>query len=208
MTGLPQNHSWYRTPHAWRFYSRKFLISGDDSGLDVKQTNRKIQLFLSLALSIVVVCLPGCGWQEAVGVLTSSEWHSKNFDVSATLGEGWLESHIGSPGDSIDRPGNLLQGFLNRSGPYRYIVRVESDVGLEQLSHEDYQDGNRAQYNSHPAIELIDEDDFDLRGDKSHRFRLKVDGAKGPAALYVHTFRDGSNRASVQWTFPLGSDGR
>ena len=53
----------------------------------------------------------------------------------------------------------------------------------------------------------MDEGAVVFRGQKFYRFRLKVDGVKGPASMYAHVFRDGINMVSVQWTFPIGDDG-
>jgi hypothetical protein len=151
--------------------------------------------------------LSGCNSKEAVAPLPAAEWRSVNFDITATLGDGWRKAHVSSPGDTFDRPGNLLQGFLKRSGPYSYIIKVEKDVPLDQLPLKDYLDANRAQYTSHPAMELIDEGTVDFHAREFHRFRLKFAGMKGPAIMYAHIFRDGTNLVSVQWTFPIGTDG-
>lgn len=162
----------------------------------------------TIFVSVVIVVLSGCSSKEAVAPLAGTEWHSENFDISAALGDGWQEMHVNSPGDTFDRPGDLLQGFLKPSGTCSYIIKVEKDVPLDQLSLEDYLDANRTQYTSHPAYELIDESDVDFHGRRFHRFRLKVEGAKGPAAMYSHIFRDGTNLVSVQWTFPIETDGQ
>lgn len=95
----------------------------------------------------------------------------------------------------------------NRSGPYSYILKIEKDVPLDQLSLEEYLDTNRAQHRSHNACELIDEDAIDFHGCKFHRFRIKVDNAKGPAARYAYFFRDGNHLVGVQWTFPIETGG-
>jgi len=168
----------------------------------------KLPTSLALAFSISILVLSGCNSKEAVAPLAATEWRSENFDISATLRDGWQKTHVSSPGDTFDRPGNLLQAFLKRSGPYSYIIKVEKDVPLDQLPLEDYLDANRTQYTSHPAYELVDERAVDFHGRRFHRFRLKVDGANGPAAMYAHVFRDGTNLVSVQWTFPIETDGQ
>ena len=99
------------------------------------------------------------------------------------MGDGWQKLDLSSSGDTVDRPGNLLQAFLKSSGPYSYIIKIEKDLPLDQLPLEDYLAANRTQYTSHPAYELVDEGDVDFHGRKFYRFRFKVDGTKGPAAL-------------------------
>ena len=168
----------------------------------------KIPKPITLVVSVAIVVLCGCNSKETPAPLAATEWRSENFDISAPLGDGWQKSHVSSSGDTFDRPGNLLQAFLESSGPYSYIIKIEKDLPLDQLPLEDYLDANRTQYTSHPAYELVDEGDVDFHGRKFHRFRLKVDGAKGPAAMYAHIFRDGTNLVSVQWTFPIGTDGQ
>lgn len=168
----------------------------------------KIPTPLAFVVSVAIVAFSGCNPNETVAPLAATVWRSENFDVSADLGDGWQKSHVSSPGDTFDRSGNLLQAFLKPSGPYSYIIKIEKDVPLDQLSLEDYRDANRTQYTSHPAYELVDEGDVDFHGRKFHRFRLKVEGAKGPAAMDAHLFRDGTNLVSVQWTFPIGTDDR
>jgi len=168
----------------------------------------KIPKPLTLVVSVAIVVLCGCNSKETAAPLAATEWRSKNFDIAAPLGDGWQKSHVSSSGDTFDRPGNLLQAFLKSSGPYSYIIKIEKDLPLDQLPLEDYLHANRTQYTSHPAYELVDEGDVDFHGRKFHRFRLKVDGAKGPAAMFAHIFRDGTTLVSVQWTFPIGTDGQ
>ena len=174
----------------------------------IQQQIMKIPKPITLVVSVTIVVLCGCNSKETLAPLAATEWRSENFDISAPLGDGWQKSHVSSSGDTFDRPGNLLQAFLESSGPYSYIIKIEKDLPLDQLPLEDYLDANRTQYTSHPAYELVDEGDVDFHGRKFHRFRLKVDGAKGPAAMYAHIFRDGTNLVSVQWTFPIGTDGQ
>ncbi len=167
----------------------------------------KISTSLALAVSVTILVLSGCNSKEGFAPLANTEWRSENFDVSATLGDGWQKTHLNTPGDTFDWPGNLLQAFLNRSGPFGYIIKVGKDVPLDQLSLEDYLDASRTQFTSHPAYKLIDEGAVDFHGSNFHRFRFKVEGTKGPAAMYVHVCRDGTNLVSVQWTFPIETDG-
>ena len=168
----------------------------------------KILSCFAFAGSVAILVLSGCNSKGVVAPRSDdTEWRSENFDISATLGAGWKKSHISSPGDTFDRPGDLLQCFLNGAGPYSYLIKVEKDAPLDQLPLEDYLNANRAQYTSHEAYELIDEGTVDFHGRKFHRFRMKIDGAKGPVAMYAHIFRDGTNLIAVQWTFPVQSDG-
>ena len=168
----------------------------------------KILSCFAFAVSVAILVLSGCNSKGVVAPRSDdTEWRSENFNISATLSEGWKKSDISSPGDTFDRPGDLLQAFFNGAGPYVYIIKVEKDAPLDELPLEDYLNANRAQYTSHEAYELIDECTVDFHGRKFHRFRMKVDGTKGPAAMYAHFFRDGTNLIGVQWTFPIESDG-
>ena len=168
----------------------------------------KIPKTLTRAVSVAIVVLCGCTANETVAPPAAILWRSDHFDILVPLGDGWKKSHVRSPGDTFDRPGNLVQAFLKSSGPYGYIIKIEKDAPLDQLPLEEYQAIVRKQFTSLPEYELVDEGDVDFHGRKFHRFRLKVDGTKGAAAMYAHIFRDGTNLVSVQWTFPLGTDGQ
>jgi hypothetical protein len=114
----------------------------------------KISTSLALAVSVTILVLSGCNSKEGFAPLANTEWRSENFDISATLGDGWQKTHLNTPGDTFDWPGNLLQAFLNRSGPFGYIIKVGKDVPLDQLSLEDYLDASRTQFTSHPAYKF------------------------------------------------------
>jgi len=163
--------------------------------------------YLVLAFTIGSVVLCGCDSKGGVIPQDATEWRSENYDISAALNDGWQQVSVRSSGDTFDRPGSLLRAFAKISGPYSYIIKVEKDVPLDQLPLEDYLDANRTQYTSLPAYELVDEGAVDFHARKFHRFRFKVNGAKGPGAMYAHIFRDGTNLVAVQWTFPIGNDG-
>jgi hypothetical protein len=174
-----------------------------------------MKAFTAIASTLIgcVIVLPGCGSNETGGsketVVANAEkqWRSKHLDISAILSDGWRTTHVASPGDTYDRPNELLAAFLNTYGPYSYIIKVEEDVPLDQLSLEDYLTANRNQYTSQPAYELIDETDLNFHGHQYHRFRLKVAGTKGANSMYAHIFRNGHRLISVQWTFPISGGG-
>ncbi len=107
---------------------------------------------------------------------------------------------------SIDREA-CCEHSRKSLGPTVTSSKLKKDAPLDQLPLEDYLDANRAQYTSRPSYELIDEGAVDFHARKFHRFRFKVNGARGPGAMYAHIFRDGTNLVAVQWTFPIGNDG-
>ena len=137
-----------------------------------------------------------------------SQWKSENFDVSAMLPAGWrTASYINTPGDTYDRPDRVLVAFMNKSGPYSYIIRMENDVPLDVLATEDWIEAVRHQHEEHPGCELIDEADIDFHSCRFHRFRYRFLGGKGPSAMCIHLHRNGTRSVSIQMTFPLAADG-
>lgn len=161
-------------------------------------------------IAVCVLVIAGCNSNKKQNVIVAPpaamEWRSRNFDVSATIKDGWQMSAVQSPGDTFDRPGSLLQAFVHPSGPYSYLIKVEKDVPLDVLPLEEYLDANRTQYTAHPANQIIDEGDVEFHKRRFYRFRFKSVGDKGPLALSVFIFRDGANLVSVQWTFPIETD--
>lgn len=155
----------------------------------------------------VFIVLIGCSANESVVPKAEPQWRSQHLNISAKLVDGWRKTHIKSKGDTYDRPDGVLAGFLNDSGPYAYIIKVEKDLPLDQLSLEDYLSANLKQYASIPVYKLIDESEVDFHGHRFHRFRFKVAGAKGPTTLYSHIFRNGHRLINVQWTFPTPNEG-
>ncbi len=160
-----------------------------------------------LAFTIGSLVLCGCNSKGGVIPQDATESRSENLYISAAVNDGWQQASVRSSGDTFDRPGRLVRAFAKLSGPYSYIIKVEKDVPLDQFTLEDYLHANRTQYTSLPAYELVDEGVVDFHARKFHRFRFKVNGAKGPGAMHAHIFRDGTNMVAVQWTFPIGNDG-
>lgn len=159
----------------------------------------KLHLVAVYVIGSTLFLAGGCGSDSAS---SPTQWRSKHFDVSVLIADGWRKTHISSPGDTFDRPDEVMVAFVNDAGPYGYIIKLEKDIPLDQISMKTYLDVNRKQYISHPAYELIDETDLDFHGQKFHRFRLAVDGSKGPALMYAYIFRNGRTLVSVQLTFP------
>ena len=151
-------------------------------------------------LVMLLMALCGCMAQQADA--QASVWKSNHFDLTVPLQGGWRAGSITGPGDTYDRPGELLQGFMQAPELFVYIIKVEADVPLDQLSQEDYIDANRRAYVDHPAYALIEEGDVTLHGRPFHRMRLKAVGTKGPNIMDVHLFRDGQTMISIQWMFP------
>jgi hypothetical protein len=152
---------------------------------------------------VSVFALIAASYSDAIDSSGGSTWRSKHLNVSATIPDGWRSTHINSPGDTFDLPDKVLAAFVNKSGPYGYILRVEKDVPIELVSFETYVAAVRDQFASHESYEAIDEERVLFHDHPFHRLRFRVEGAKGPAAMYVFIHRDGNHFVNIQWTFPI-----
>jgi hypothetical protein len=190
-------------------------VTESEVGREFAKPRRHFNWSLILRLSsinfaatvLLAACAIGCKSETASTKVSNDDWKSQHFDVSASMPIGWRTSHISSPGDTYDRPDGLVAAFLNDSGPFSYIIRVENDSPLEQLSINDYLAAVKSQYQSHPAYTFVDESDLDFHGHVFHRFRFKVTGNKGPNGVPIWIYRDGTHLVTIQMTFPMGSDG-
>lgn len=164
----------------------------------------------SVLCVFAVALLVGCGSKPQPAappqvVKPPEVWQSEHHPVWATLGNGWAKAHLDTPGDTIDDPDKLIMSFVNADGPYSYVVRVEPDAPLEQLSMEVYAEAVTTQYTS-AGFELIDAGDVSFHDRRWHRLRMRVVGTKGPLCQSVFVHRDGEHLTTIQWTFPLASD--
>lgn len=133
------------------------LAGNTNGGTAMTLCKRRINYF-AVVSALVVACktvlVGGCGSHTTP---TPGQWQSQHFDVSTLIPDGWRQTYIAAPGDTFDRPDNVVMAFVNDPGPYGYIIKLEKDVPLDRLSMERYLNANCNQYTSHPAYELIDE---------------------------------------------------
>lgn len=163
-----------------------------------------------LVCVVAVTLLAGCGSQlppaSQLQVASAPEvWESIHHPVSVQLSNGWAKANLNTPGDTADEPDKLIMSFVNESGPYSYIVRLEPDIPSDQLSMEAYTEAVKNQYLS-AGYELIDGGEVMFRNRPCHRLQLKVAGTKGLMGQSVFLHRDGKHLTTIQWTFPLASN--
>ncbi|MGI9498195.1 MAG: hypothetical protein ACR2NK_19215 [Mariniblastus sp.] len=61
---------------------------------------------LTNSVAVALLLFSGCNSKDPVAPPTTAEWRSENFDISATLGNGWQKAHVNSLGDTFDRAGD------------------------------------------------------------------------------------------------------
>lgn len=159
--------------------------------------------FSAGAILAVAVAFTAAGVSGSKAVFDTDSWRSKYFDVGVKIQDGWRSAYVNSPGDTYDTSEKVVAAFLNKTGPYAYILQVEKDASLDELSVEEYHDAVRRQYTSHEAHTLIDEEHVELHGQPFYRFRFRVEGTTGPGATYLYIHRDGKLLVNLLWSFPI-----
>ncbi|WP_146407515.1 hypothetical protein [Allorhodopirellula heiligendammensis] len=94
-----------------------------------------IEMHLTAVCFVSAVAIAaGCRSQEPIAESTIPEWKSKRFDVSVELPNGWRATHMNTPGDTYDRVDQSVAAILNKAELCTFIVRLEPDAPLDQLS--------------------------------------------------------------------------
>jgi hypothetical protein len=155
---------------------------------------------LPIGLAISLVWVAGCHSEP-------KQWRSDHFNITATLLPGWRTSGLTEPHDGYDRAGELEVGFLHKAAQSAYVIKVDSDDPMSQLSPKLQLASYRKQFRTTAGLELVDDTEVTFHNHTFRRFRIKMPGSKGPVANYIHVRHDGGRMTKILWLFPVADDG-
>ena len=133
----------------------------------------KFQLTTVCIVSVVAIA-GGCRPQEPIAESSVKEWKSNYFNVSVELPNGWRATHMNTPGDTYDRADQAVAAFLNKAKLCTYIVRIEPDAPLDQLSMDAYLPAVKAQFESQPGYTLLDHDQINFHNGVFERLHFAL----------------------------------
>ena len=135
---------------------------------------------------------------------SSNTWSSQHFDVTAKLLPGWKKSYLRVPGDTFDKPHELLVAFSNDLESCGYIIKIAHDVPLSKISNEKYLQTLK-ELSQSSGYEFVDESKVQLHGQTFDRLRFVATGAKGLISSAIHSFRDGKHSVYIHWIHPIAN---